>query len=139
MSASLPIPIALPVERAAFARMFIELSLAVYATILPIGETPSDDDEPDCNLGLVAVAVMLGHSEGRPMNATEIAASLHMPRSSALGRLNVLIARGMIKRIERKYYLESNRAATVPHKDSIDFILAKHFAVLGPYLSKSDT
>jgi DNA-binding MarR family transcriptional regulator len=137
--ASLPIPIALPVERAAFARMLIELNLAVDATTYPLDQPRSADDEPDFNLGLVAAAVMLGHSEGHPMTATEIGEILRMPRSSALGRLNALIARGMIVRIERRYYFESVRAATVPHKDNIDFILAKYLAVLGPYLSKSDT
>ena len=48
------------------------------------------------------------------MNATQIAACVQMPRSSAVARLNALIELGLIERIERKYYLESNRAANVP-------------------------
>jgi len=135
----MPIPISLAAERAAFARMFIELSLAIHATTFPLDKPRSDDDEPDFNLGLVAAAVILGHAEGHPMNAAQIASHLHMPRSSVLGRLKRLVERGVIERIGRKYYCESNRAANAPHKDSADFILAKAFAVLGPYLSKSDT
>jgi hypothetical protein len=132
--APLPIPIALAAVRAAFASMFIELSLAVDATTFPLDKPRGDDDEPDYNLGLVAAAVMEGHAEGHPMTITEIASRLRMPYSSTADRLNELIARGMIVRLDRKHYFEANRAATVPHKDNIDFILAKHFAVLGPYL-----
>ena len=116
--------------------MFIELTLAFHATVFPLDQTPSE--EPDPNLALVAVAVMLGHSEGHPMNATQIASCLQMPRSSVVARLNVLLAHGLIQRIKRKYYLEPARAKGVPHRDRFELILSEAFAVLGPYLSKSD-
>jgi hypothetical protein len=125
----------LPAERRAVARMFIDLTLAFHGTIFPLGQTPS---EPDPNLTLVAVAVMLGHAEGRPMNASQIALLLRMPRTSTMRRLDALIASGLILRIKGKHYLEPIRAKRVPHRDKFDLILSRGFAVLGPYLSKMD-
>jgi hypothetical protein len=77
MPAALPIPLALSAERRALARMFIELTLAFHATIFSLDQTPPC--EPDANLALVAVAVMLGHAEGYPMTASQIASYVHMP------------------------------------------------------------
>jgi hypothetical protein len=133
----MPIPIALPAERSALARMFIKLTFAFHTTVFPLDQTPSE--EPDPNLALVAVAVMLGHAERHPMTAIEIERLLQMPHSTVLRRLDALLAHGLIQRIGRKYYLESNRAANVPHRDKFDLILLEGFAVLGPYLSKMDT
>lgn len=130
------IPLALAVERSALARMYIDLTLAFHATILPVDAAPS---EPDANLTLVAVTVMLGHAEGHPMTASQIASHLNMPRTSVLRRLDALIAHGLIQRIEDKHYLEPVRAADVPNRDRFELILSKGFAVLGPYLSKTDT
>jgi hypothetical protein len=132
----MPIPIALPAERSALARMFIELNFAFHTTVFPLDQTPSD---PDANLALVAVAVMLGHSEGHPMTASQLASYLQMPRTSVLRRLDALLALGLIQRIRGKYYLEPARAKGVPHREKFDLILSKGFAVLGPYLSKMDT
>ena len=135
-SAELPIPLAIAEGRRALAQMYIELTLAFYATIFPLGEVP---DETDANLSVVAVAVMLGHAEARPMTSSCIAARLKMPRSSVLRRLDVLIKHGLIKRIEDKYYLEPGRARQVPHRDSFELILSRGFAALGPILSEMDT
>jgi hypothetical protein len=118
----------------ALAQMYIELTLAFHATIYPPDKAPK---EPDCHLTLVAVAVMLGHADGHPMTATQIAKRVQMPHSSVMKRLNVLIRHGMIQCIGRKYYLEPERAATVPHQDNFEFILSQAFAVLGPILSKT--
>jgi DNA-binding transcriptional ArsR family regulator len=116
--------------------MFVELTLAFHATIFPLDQAPS---EPDANLALVAVAVMLGHAEGQPMNASQLAAYVQMPRTSVMRRLDALLAHGLIRRIQGKYYLEPARAKGVPHRETFDLILSKGFAVLGPYLSKMDT
>ena len=136
MPVELPIPLAMPEERCALARMYIELTLAFHAITFPPDQTPT---ETDANLALVAVAVMLGHAEGHPMTSSEIASCVHMPRSSVLTRLNVLIAHGLIQRIGDRYYLEAVHAEEVPHLDRFELILSKGFAVLGPYLSKTDT
>lgn len=125
----------MPAERRAVARMFVELTVAFNATIFPLDQLPS---ELDANLALVAVAVMLGHADGRPMTASQIASYVQMPRTSVLRRLDALLAHGLIRRIKRKYYLEPGRAKDVPHRDRFDLILSEGFAVLGPYLSKMD-
>jgi hypothetical protein len=54
-------------------------------------------------------------------------------------RLGALIAQGLIKRIDDKYYLEQGHAARVSHLDWFELILSKGFAVLGAHLSKPDT
>lgn len=132
----LPIPLAIPVERRAIARMFIDLTLAFYATIFPPDQTPS---ELDANLAIVAVVVMLGHAEGRPMNASQVASSINVARSTVRDRLTALTSLGLIQRIDGRYYLEPNRAQTVPHLDRFELILSQAYLVLAPYLSKSAT
>lgn len=133
---TLPIPLAFPAERLALARMFIELTLAFNATMFPLDATPS---EPDANLALVAVVVMLGHAEGHPMNTREVAAKINVARETARDRLKVLEKLGLIQRIDGRYYLEPIRAQTVPHLDRFALILSQAFAVLGPFLAKSAT
>jgi hypothetical protein len=136
MPAALPMPLAIPEERRAVASMFIELTLAFHDTIFPLDQAPY---EPDANLALIAVAVMLGHAEGRPMTSSEIAVRVQMPRTSVGRRLDVLRARGLIQRVEDRYYLEPAREKHVPHLDTFKLILSRGFAVLGAYLSKTDT
>lgn len=133
---ALPIPLAIAEGRRALSQMYIDLTLAFYATIFPLDQLP---DETDANLSLVAVAVMLGHAEARPMTSSCIAARLKMPRSSVLRRLDLLIKHGLIRRIKDKYYLEPERAKKVPHRDSFELILSRGFAALGPILSEMDT
>lgn len=130
------IPFAVPECRHALAAMFVDLALAFRAILAPLNQPPG---EIDANLTLVAVAVMLGHAEGRPMNASEIAARLLMPRTSALRRLETLTKAGLIERIEGRYYLERDRARHAPHRDRFELIMTRAFAVLGPTLSKLDT
>lgn len=137
MPADLPVPIALATARAALSRLFIDLAKAFYASIFPLGTPPPG--EMDANLALVAVAVMLGHAQDRPLTASGIAVLLNMPRSSVLARLNVLIGHGLITRIDGRYYLDANRAGQVPFLDAFELILSKAFAVLGPHLSESDS
>jgi predicted transcriptional regulator len=133
-----PIPLAISKERLAFTRLYIELHLVTNESIF----YPDAAGENDANLNLVAAAVLLGHAEGRAMNATKIATFLNMPRSTVLDRLDRLIARGVIVRIQGRYYFEWTRAAEVPFHDQYIKVLVKAFGVLGPYLSrlpKSDT
>lgn len=136
MSDGVPIPLSLPKARRALAEMFIDLCLAFHATTVPLGQAPP---ETDANIALVAVAAMLGHAEGRAMNASEIAARLHMPRTSVMRRLTLLVERGLLTRIKGRYYLEPTRAERVPHKDKFTLILSKGFAEIAPILSEMDT
>lgn len=133
---TLPIPLAVSAERRALARMFLELSVAFHETIFPVDQTPS---EPDPNLAVLVVAVMLGHAEGHPMNAGQLASEVRRSRTTTKRRLDTLIELGAIECIKGKYYLEPMRARDVPHRDTFDLILSKAFAVLGPYLSKLDS
>lgn len=131
-----PRPIVIPTARRAVARLFIDLALAFHATTLPLGKPA---DETDANQALVAVAVMLGHAEGRPMNASQIAACVRMPRTSVLRRLDALVASGLVERTKGTYVLAPHRAMHVPHRKTFDAILSQAFAALGPGLSKMDT
>lgn len=131
-----PVPPAMPEARRALSQMYIDLTLAFHATTVPLDQEPP---ETDANLALVAVAAMLGHAEGRALNASEIAAMIRMPRTSVLRRLDALVENGLITRIDRKYYLAPTRARRVPHRDAFELILSKAFNVLGPILSNLDT
>jgi hypothetical protein len=102
----------------------------------PPGDEPG---EIDANLALVAVAAMLGHAEGHPMNVSQIATRLRMPRTSALRRLNVLVDSGLLVRINGSYELDPHRARRVPHRDKFELILSRGFEVLGPHLTDLDT
>lgn len=135
MSAILPISLA--AERAALARMYIELTHAFIATIPPLTQPPPV--ETDANLALVAVAVMLGHAEGRPMTVSQLARHVRAPRATTTRRLQALVESGLIVRTKTRYYLAPQRAEKVPHRDHFDLILVRAFSSLGPYLSKSDT
>jgi hypothetical protein len=128
-------PLAIPEGRRALAQMWLDLTLAFHATTIPTGEPPG---ETDANQAVVAVAVMLGHAEGRPMNASELAVRVKMPRSTVTARLDRLIEVGLIQRIEGRYYLDPVRARDVPHLDEFELILSRGIAALAPLLSKSD-
>jgi hypothetical protein len=113
--------------------MFIELNLAFHASISPLDEAPH---EPDCDLTLVSVAVMLGHAEGHPMTATEISERIHMPRSSVLTRRADGARPDPAPRGPVLSRTESRRGGAAPRP--VHLILAKAFAVYGPCLSKMD-
>jgi IclR-like helix-turn-helix domain-containing protein len=125
-------PIAHPEARRALARMYIDLTLAFHATI------SEANGKPDCDLIFVAVAVMLGHAEGRPMTVSGIARLVRMPHSTVLKRLTTLIASGLVERIDDNYYIEPFHATTVPHLDRFKLILSRAFAALGPLLTEMD-
>lgn len=125
----------IPDGRAALARMFIELELAFDVSTYPPGKRVG---KPNPERTRIAVAVMLGHAEGHPMNASELATLLKMPRTSVLRRLKPLIARGLIKRSGDRYVLTARHARRAPNLDKFELILSKAFKVLGPLLSKSD-
>jgi hypothetical protein len=129
--ATLPIPISIQQGRAALARMYIDLTLAFHANMFP---PELVQKEPECNLILVILAVMLGHAEGHPMAASEIARLLQQPARTILKRLNVLKDHDLIQCIKGKYYLESKRALCVPNLDRFELIMSKAFAVIGPIL-----
>jgi len=127
----LPIPIAIPAERHAIARLFVDLSLA-FRDSIPAGQRPG---APDANRTLLALAVVMGHASGHPMTAAEITACVRMPRASVLRGLNTLAQRGVIKRIAGRYYLDPQRAQGPPqYMDTYMAIFREAFAVLEPLI-----
>ena len=63
-------------ERAAVMRLYIDLTHAIH-------DCCNDSKrEIDGSAVLVAAAVLLGHATGRPMNATEIAEVVRLPRTT---------------------------------------------------------
>jgi len=127
--------LAIPEGRRALARMYLDLTLAFDASTYSPGHPTHDTN---ANQTLVAVAVMLGHAEGRAMTAQELATALNMPRTSVLRRLDALIERGFIERIDDRYYLSRKRAPKVPNLDTFELILVKAFKALDPILSRMD-
>lgn len=131
-----PIPIAFAEARRALCDMFIDLSLQFHATTVPLDQEPG---EIDANLTLVNVCVMLGHAAGKPMNASQIATRLRMPRTTVMRRLAMLEERGAIKKVKTRYFLEPYRAQHVPMRNTFELILWRGYEVLAPVLSKMDT
>lgn len=114
--------------------MYVDLSLAFHATAYPADSPP---EETDANLALIAATVMMGHAAGCPMNASQIAARIRVPRSSVRRRLDILTELGLIRRIDDIFYLDGKRAKAVPRRKNFERILSEAFAVLGPHLSKN--
>ncbi len=126
-------PLALAAERAALMRMYIELTVVIRDSIWYPNEAP--ESGTDANLAVVAVAVFFGHSIGAAMNQSNIADLTGMPRSTVINRLNLLVEHGIIeRRDDGKYYIEASRAVGVPFQKQFTEVLARGFAVLGPYL-----
>jgi DNA-binding transcriptional ArsR family regulator len=124
-------PLTIAEDRRALAEMYIDLTLAFCATTVPAGRNV----EINANLALVAVGAMLGHAEGKGMNASQLARRIKMPRKSVARRLDVLVDNGLLKRIDGRYFLEPRRAQRVPHRDRFELILSKAIATLAPRLA----
>jgi len=71
------------------------------------------------------------------MTAGEVAARVQMPHSSTLRRLNTLIKRGLIQRIEDRYYLEPT-ALQLSAPRSLQPDPVEGLAVLARHWSKLD-
>jgi DNA-binding transcriptional ArsR family regulator len=121
--------------RSAVAEMFLELCALFHACGYPPDQEPP---EIDADLAVVAVAAMLGHSAGQPMNVSEIAARVRMPRTSVLRRLELLEQNGLLAREDGRFYLDPYRAEHMPHGERAFLILVKCFTVVGPLLSEMD-
>jgi hypothetical protein len=58
---------------------------------------------------LVACAVVIGHTEGRPFTAAKLAQFVGMPRSTALRKLNALVDLGVIENRDGHYCVSKTR------------------------------
>jgi len=69
------------------------------------GKKPADH-----SLLLIGSAIMDGHAEDKPMNATKIAQYIGLPRSTVIRKLNQFLEAGVIARHGNVYLLSIERA-----------------------------
>jgi predicted transcriptional regulator len=64
----------------------------------------------DHSLLLIGAAIMVGHAENKPMNATKIAHYVGLPRSTIVRKLKEFLDSGVITREGNAYLLSEARA-----------------------------
>lgn len=62
----------------------------------------------------IGICIALGHLEGRPFTAGKIAQYLEVPRTTVLRRVQVLLRRGLIRRVGSYYFLVEERLNRAP-------------------------
>jgi predicted transcriptional regulator len=96
-------PILHRLERLALAKAYIELTRVMVDSVF--GKNPADH-----SLLLIGTAIMVGHAENKPMNATKIAHYVGLPRSTVIRKLNEFLRIGVIVRQDNVYLLSPERA-----------------------------
>ena len=96
-------PIMHRLERLALAKAYVALTRVMVDSVF--GDKPADH-----SLLLIGSAVMVGHAENRPMNATKIAQYIGLPRSTVIRKLNEFLRAGVIARHGNVYLLSEERA-----------------------------
>jgi predicted transcriptional regulator len=96
-------PILHRLERLALAKAYIALTRVMVDSVF--GEKAADH-----SLLLIGTAIMVGHAENRPLNATKIAHYIGMPRSTVIRKLNEFLRAGVIARQGNVYLLSEVRA-----------------------------
>jgi hypothetical protein len=88
------------------AHLVVDLVRIAYDAIYPErrGALAADFD-----IVLVACAIVIGHTEGRPMTASKIAHYLGMPRTTVLRRLDALVAADFAARAGKSYVLSARQ------------------------------
>jgi len=90
-------------ERLALAKAYIELTRVMVDSVF--GEDPADH-----SLLLIGSAIMVGHAENKPMNATKISHYVGLPRSTVIRKLNEFTRIGVVVRHGNFYLLSEERA-----------------------------
>jgi predicted transcriptional regulator len=90
-------------ERLALAKAYIALTRVMVDSVF--GNKPADH-----SVLLIASAIMVGHAENRPMNATKIAHYIDLPRSTVIRKLNEFLRFGVVVRHGNVYLLSEERA-----------------------------
>jgi hypothetical protein len=90
-------------ERLALAKAYIALTGVMVDSVF--GNKPAN-----YSLLLIGSAIMVGHAENRPMNATKIANYVGLPRSTVIRKLNEFLRVGAIARQGNVYLLSEERA-----------------------------
>jgi hypothetical protein len=115
------IPMAHREERRALSKLLIELS---HVTLHAYKEGHSEKAGYDGARLLVAAAVIVGHADNKPMNASKISHYLELPRTTVLRKLDELIAAGAVERYGGSSFIladkrASNQAADVARMVSV--------------------
>ncbi len=90
-------------ERLALAKAYIALTRVMVDSVF--GKNPADH-----SLLLIGAAIMVGHAENKPMNATKISHYVGLPRSTVIRKLNEFSKIGMVVRHGNVYLLSEERA-----------------------------
>jgi CRP-like cAMP-binding protein len=90
-------------ERLALAKAYIALTRVMVDSVF--GKGPADH-----SLLLIGSAIMVGHAENRPMNATKISHYVGLPRSTVIRKLNEFARTGVVARHGNVYLLSEERA-----------------------------
>ena len=91
-------------ERLALAKAYIALTRVMVDSVF--GKKPADH-----SLLLIGSAIMVGHAENRPMNATKILHYVGLPRSTVTRKLNEFTRSGVVARHGNVYLLSEERAS----------------------------
>jgi CRP-like cAMP-binding protein len=90
-------------ERLAIAKLLLELARAFHnKTYKGPGGKPFG---AEIDIIFVGACVAIGDLERRPMNASDIASYIDMPRATVQRKLDQLVRRGIITRVGNKYWM----------------------------------
>lgn len=103
-------PLAFRDERLALARFVVALLQELHTSLFP---ARAGGVGRGADAVLVACCVTIGHAEGRPVNASDVAHMLGMPRMTAARRLAELTEAGAIVRRGRAYFVSEQRMQRV--------------------------
>ena len=90
-------------ERLALAKSYLALTRVMADSVF-------GNKSADHSLLLIGAAIMVGHAENRPLNATKIAHYVGLPRSTVIRKLNEFLRVGVIARHGNVYLLSEERA-----------------------------
>jgi hypothetical protein len=128
-------------ERLAVCRMFITLARLAREIIQIEGSKAVADADVGTML-LIAAAVVIGHAEQRPMNKSNVAAFLDLPRTTIGPKLDKLVEVGaLVRERDRYFFMEPGRAIHPPERDVKRWVstVAKTYEQLIPLLTDLDT
>jgi DNA-binding transcriptional ArsR family regulator len=125
-------------ERRIVAKTFIDLTRMMRSVVCE--DVPMGPADPNSTTALlVSAAILIGHVEGRPMNASKLSLYLALPRTTVLRHLRELQRLGVIKNHNGEYELTEERAAaSSPHIPKAIGVLSKAYTSLRE-MSSSET
>ena len=121
-------PVAGAAERAAFMRLYLEIGNALRDSFLRDNEALKNDADVSLLVRITA-AVILGHSEGRPMTAHKLAQYLNIDRATAKRKLDKMVRVGSLVREGEYYLMQPTRAEALPPEVEERFCRAFYDAV----------